>query len=254
MSRLVASMIVRNELDRYLPLAVEHLRTYCDEIRVLDDNSDDGTFEWLDGEEQFLNGVRVTRNQGPSFYEYESKARQALLEWTMEAEPEFVLSIDADEFVGDPEFVLSAVRAKRPVSTLDMQEVWRANGRLHLRVDNLWRARLCPILWQAPPRLTWEWRIPDRQLACGREPMRVRKTRFKRSGTSVFHFGWANESERMMRAERYMVHDQGRFHQDKHLQSILWTDERVRLNTIDWPDGLHSVQDRLADLTARVLA
>lgn len=247
-------MIVRNELDRYLPLAVEHLLTYCDEIRVLDDNSDDGTYEWLDAEEQFLNGVRVLRNTGPSFYEYESKARQELLEWTMEAEPEFVLSIDADEFVGDPEYVLAAVRARRPVSTLDMQEVWRCDERLHLRVDNLWRARLCPILWQAPPRLTREWDIPDRQLACGREPMRVRKTRFKRSGTSVFHFGWANASERYARAERYMVHDQGRFHQDKHLQSILWPDERVILNTIAWPEGLRSVQDRMAELTARVLA
>lgn len=84
--------------------------------------------------------------------------------------------------------------------------------------------------------------------------MRVRKTRFKRSGTSVFHFGWANESERQARAARYMIHDQGRFHQDKHLQSILWPDEMATFTTIDWPEGLRSVRDRMADLTARVLA
>jgi glycosyltransferase involved in cell wall biosynthesis len=45
--KLIASLIVRNELKRYLEPCVAHLLEFCDEIRVLDDRSDDGTREWL---------------------------------------------------------------------------------------------------------------------------------------------------------------------------------------------------------------
>ena len=244
-------MIVHNEMRRYLPLAVEHVLTYCDEIRVLDDFSNDGTFEWLDNCSSFLDCVKVKRNPGPRFYEYESQARQNLLEWTMEAEPDYVLSIDADEFVGYPDLVRNAVNGGRPVYVLEMEEVWKADHqRLHLRVDGLWGPRKCPILWQAPPRLTREWNIPDRKLACGREPGRVRKTRFVRIGSPVFHFGWANVAERRSRAERYFEHDKGKFHQDKHLQSILWSDEQVRMQIQPWPVGLEYIRERLADKVA----
>lgn len=250
--KLVASMIVRNEFNRYLPLAVEHLLGFCSEIRILDDGSDDGTFEWLNTEEQFWNGVRVERNTGPTFYEYESKARQELLEWTMEGKPDYVLSIDADEFVGNPELLLAAMRAGKAVATLDMEEVWRADDQhLYLRVDGLWGPRRCPILWQAPARLTREWDIPDRKLACGREPTRVRRTRFVRSGSSIYHFGWAIAAERQARAGRYFEHDQGKFHQDRHLQSILWPDEKIVTTAKKWAHGLEPVRERLLERVSR---
>lgn len=166
--------MVRNELYRFLPPAVDHLLSFCDELRILDDNSDDGTFEWL-AEQAIHRPIFIRRNPGPAFFEYESQARQQLLEWTMEAEPTYVLSIDADEFVHDPSFVLRKCVEGGQAYTLSMHEVWKANElNLSLRMDGQWGPRLCPILWKAPPRLTREWAIPDRKLACGREPHRVR--------------------------------------------------------------------------------
>ena len=48
--------------------------------------------------------------------------------------------------------------------------------RLGLRVDGLWGARYCPILWKSPGVLIGQrWRIPRRKLACGREPLAVRQ-------------------------------------------------------------------------------
>ena len=243
--KLVASMVVRNELSRYLELSVEHLLSFCDEIRVIDDNSDDGTFEYLRKQERVL----VARNDGAAFMSYESQVRNLLLDWTMDAQPDYVLSIDADEFVADPYVVKEcAERYGRPVYTLDMIEVWEANQlNLSIRQDGAWGPRLCPILWQAPTRLTNEWRIPNRKLACGREPERVRRTPFRKSGTSVLHWGWTNQAERVARAERYFEHDRGRFHRDTHLQSILWPRERVVMSAMEWPPGLQPLQERLLE-------
>lgn len=241
--KLVASMIVRNELGRYLELCVNHLLTYCDEVRVLDDGSDDGTYEWL--EER--NGVFVTRNTGAQFYEYESRARQELLNWTMESHPAFVLSIDADEFVAEPGVLKAAMRHQRPVLTLSMEEVWSVEPEtLWMRVDGHWGPRVVPILWRAPQTLTYAWSIPDRKLACGREPMAVRQLRARPSGTKVLHFGWARQSEREERYQRYMTHDKGRFHRNTHLQSIMYPDEKVQLQGMLWPTGLIPISTALA--------
>lgn len=247
--KLVASIIAKNEIDRYLPLVVDHLLTFCDEIRVLDDGSTDGTYEWLGG---LRLPVIVKKNPSTTFYDYESKARQALLEWTMKGEPDYVLSIDADEFVEKPDVIRQLVdQARHSVYVLNMEEVWRADDRLHIRVDGHWGKRLCPILWRAPETWTSAWDIPDRKLACGREPQIVRKTKFQRSHVSVFHFGWACESERPARAERYFEHDKGQFHRDAHLQSILWGDDRVRTHPIPWPSGLSPVREGLVERSSR---
>lgn len=241
--KLVASMIVRNEMDRYLPRAVEHLAGFCSEIRVLDDGSTDGGYEWLLAHPK----VAVLTNGGPTFFEHEGRARQALLEWTLEARPEYVLSIDADEFVGEPEILERAMRRGAPVFTLQMEEVWKVDDvRLHIRTDGQWRPRPCPILWRPPSGATSNiWKIPDVKLACGREPLAVRRTRARPSGTSVYHFGWANESDRGERAARYFEHDGGRFHKDAHLQSILWPPERVLTQSKLWPPGLLPMRDQL---------
>ena len=72
--------------------------------------------------------------------------------------------------------------------------------------------------------------------------------------TEIFHFGWTNQSERQIRAERYFKHDGGKFHADKHLQSILWGDDKVGLKGYAWPEGLRSIsKDLLAysDRTGR---
>ena len=56
--RLVASLIGRNELSRYLVPCIESLQEFCDEIRVVDDYSTDGSFQWLSEQEN----VVVTAN------------------------------------------------------------------------------------------------------------------------------------------------------------------------------------------------
>ena len=265
--KLVASMIVKNEMDRYLPLAVSHLLTYVDEIRVLDDGSTDGTYEFLDGK----SAVKVLRNEGPHFFEHEGQARQKLLDWTFEAQADYVLAIDADEFVGEPKILRAGIESSAlPVYILQLVEAWQVNkGGISIRVDGLWGPRKVPMLYmppdKAPPPSAARrrgsrigtaaadarraWRIADRQLACGREPQAVvaESRRAPVLGTHVFHFGWTRKSERQARAERYFEHDGGNFHQNRHLQSILWPDDKVGLKGLPWPEGLRPIA---ADLMA----
>ena len=73
------------------------------------------------------------------------------------------------------------------------------------------RVRFCGVPKDREAR---NWKIPDVQLACGREPLQVRRTRAVASGASVFHFGWACEADRVERAQRYFEHDGGKFHNE----------------------------------------
>jgi glycosyltransferase involved in cell wall biosynthesis len=246
---LIASMIVKDELHRYLPLTVEHLLTYVDEIRVLDDGSTDGTFEWLRDQE----GVEVIRNPGPSFFEHEGEARQNLYRHTLQGLPDYVLAIDADEFVTNPSYLQAAMDGAGAVYTLSLVEAWVVSDRgIDIRVDGLWGPRRIPILYQIV-RESHDWRITPRKLACGREPEQVIQLsrRAMATGCEVIHFGWANEDERTARAQRYYDHDNGQFHQNRHLQSILWTDGRVRMRRLPWPPSFSELEPKLMALLNR---
>ena len=238
--KLVASAIVRNEMGRYLEPWVEHVLSFCDELRVLDDGSSDGTEEFLESHER----VEVMRNTGPRFFEHEGAARNLLLDWTMDAVPDYVLAIDADEFVAQPERLRATCEAGPAVVVLTMVEVWKASPEhLWMRVDGLWGPRECPICWRAPPssqRRGTRWRIPNRKLSCGREPLAAKRAHPKVRNGEILHFGWTRASERGVRAERYFENDGGRFHSSKHLQSILYSNSRVRLSRARWPQALDS--------------
>ncbi len=236
--KLVASAIVRNEADRYLDAWLTHLTTFCDEVRLLDDGSTDETWEIVAEHEN----VYIAPNPGVTFLEDESAARNALLGWTMEGRGDYVLSIDADEFVGDTATLRFQLGQAAPVYSLTMREVWKIDQegeRIGLRVDGQWGDRRCPILWRSPGVLIGSrWRIPRRKLACGREPQAVRGNRGFDTGVGVYHFGWAREAERQARADRYYEHDGGRFHANAHLQSLLDPDEAVTFDWRPWPPSI----------------
>lgn len=269
--KLAASLIVKNELGRYLQPCLDHLLEFCDEIRIVDDGSTDGTLghvgsAWTRG--------RVFAAAGSStFYEHEGRARQALLDYTLSGNPTHILAIDADEFVSEPIAIRSALNAaatapERPVArhqrrrqrftgsawTLTMEEVWEADEQeLRIRHDGGWKPHPVPILWKVPdggvPQADRQWRIQDKALACGREPLAIRHVaRFaKPAGSMILHFGWARQSEREARYERYVEHDGGNFHARRHLDSIMWTRERVVLRARSWPHALRPFKDEILE-------
>lgn len=243
--RLVASMMVgAGELDRYLKITVPALLEFCDELVIRCEG--EAEHDYLDA----LPGVAMFWSE-PSFFDHEGRARQELLEHTLIFEPTHVLSIDADEMVADGRALRRACESECPVLTLVMQEIWKADrDRLSIREDGGWRQHPVPVVYRVPGRLDHTWRIPDRQLACGREPIAVQGFHRTRgcsewSGTEILHFGWTNVAERQARHQRYVTADGGRFHARAHLDSIVWPDSRVRLLNRGWPEPLGPLKTEL---------
>ena len=253
--KLVAGLIARNERGRYLGAHVEHLLEFVDEIRVLDDSSDDGTLGWLG--KTWPERVLVATTLGPSFFEHEGRARNQLLEWTMQGDPTHILALDADEFVSDGLLLRNELEldSDRTVWNLCMEEVWQTDP-LKVRCDGGWCPRSITIAYKVPEKIDPRtWKIRDSALACGRIPevavARANRMKVRLVDASVFHFGWACKADRAARHQRYVDHDGGRFHASKHLDSIMWDDARVILEARDWPAGLDGVRERLTARATR---
>ncbi len=239
--KLTASLIIRNELGRYLKPCIEHLGAFCDEIAIIDDASDDATVHALTiGGSWLPHGVpvRLLPFEQQIFYAHEGRARQRLIDFTLETGATHVLSLDADEFVSDGAALRARLEADPdyPAWQLDIEEVWTANESLGIREDGGWRTHGLACVWKAPApgeRFT----MMDRKLACRRVPEQVLKQRSKPTGVSLLHFGWTNPAERQQRYDRYAKHDGGRFHASAHLRSIMWPATRIKLRQRPWPEG-----------------
>lgn len=241
---LVASMVVHNEMERYLVPCVEHLLTYCDLVVVVDDHSDDGGREWLREQDRVVVVPSEVR-----WREHEGRVRQQLLDTTLALHPTHVLSIDADELVPlGPQ--LRGELERRPTEPgpwlLDVREIWATNVWVPWRSEPYWLERMdggwapsaCPLLWRPPEVVDENWRIRDRRLACGREPMAVSMAPHPvHTGFDLLHLGWADPAARQARAQRYHELDGGEFHASAHLDSITWPDEQVTLGRYGLPPG-----------------
>lgn len=243
--KLVASMVAKNELGRYLPECVGHLLEFVDQIVVLDDGSTDRTGEWLDDNASEQIVVHHLDPEDGFFAGHEGRRRQHLLDLTLAEQPDWVLSIDADEFVTDGQAVRDYAENSpgRLIGNLPMEEVWKADkSALQIRTDGGWRPHPVPCLWTAQlsgyrgRRL----QIANRALACGREPEIVRRyySRARPTGSSILHMGWTNKAGRQTRYERYVTADGGKYHRNAHLESIMWPDVDVTLEERPWPKSL----------------
>lgn len=242
--KLIASLIVRDELGRYLEPCIAHLLGFCDEVRILDNGSTDlweielqGAFG-EDGRRVRVLHDRAAADHGAAFFNH-AAARQRLLEFTLEGSPTHILAIDADEFVADGKMLRRACEQSRiGAFGLCMQEVWNADmDGLQLRQDGGWVEHDVFMLW-APAQVTGKLQIIDKGPATGRTPDMVSRASRGYACTEVMHFGWTNRAERQERYQRYVIADGGRFHAKSHLDSILLPDEEIILLRREWPEEL----------------
>lgn len=242
---LVASLIVRNELSRYLLDCLELLLGFCDEVRIVDDDSTDGTYSVLAD----MDRVKVTPSTSSRFYAHEGAARQRALEWTLDAKPTHILAVDGDELIENGQRLRMEVEEDQecPVWTLCMEEVWKADEEhVWIRQDGGWKAHSVPILYRVNRKGGLE--IPQRALASGRVPVSVARDwrKARSTGASILHLGWANVAERAARHARYVEHDGGQFHASAHLDSIMWPDEKVTLSQCPWSTSIpRQVRERV---------
>lgn len=231
--KLVASMPVYNEMDRGLELAVGMLMNCCDEIRVLDDGSTDDSYKFLKAHPS----VSVTRNNLVSWRHNEGQFRQALIDWTLKAQPTHILSIDADEIIPESGDLRDIIEHSPGVQSFSfrMCEVWKTRTQpWTIRWDGGWVPHDVPLVW-CPDDNPNHMAMPDKKMACGRMPAALAMVSSQRTGLDILHLGWVDETDRMRRHKRYVELDGGNFHAASHLDSILWSDDRCDLRDYEHP-------------------
>lgn len=221
--RIIGHMVTRNELDRYLAWTLANLHAICDEVAIFDDNSTDGTYEYLRGI-QYLFRQRGTRR--PSFAEDESAFRSvawnAMEDLTHPVDGDWVLCLDADEVLAAPGGVRASLdRAidKALANNADavhfkVDEVFDVRaGVPYVRSDGFWgdihAVRL--VRWQPDARFA------SRTEGGGSVPGGWADPSVE-ADAHIVHFGYATAHDR---SDRYFRYHGGTGHNPAHINSIL---------------------------------
>jgi len=231
MTRLIGSLVMKDEADRYLRPVLEHMYRFFDDLFVWDDRSSDDSVRIA---RDYTDYVIVRPGDMPGFLEHEGQFRYSA--WrTMEhlvapVEGDWVLSFDADEFLvldhpGNVrmavDLAISQAEDRGNVGiVLQFPEIFSlVDGVPHYRTDGLWGTIRGPRLFAYRPDATWG----NKAMGCGSEPTYVAKgTHLNSSGLFMLHYGYARAQDQASKKERYTeLYDHG--HNNAHIQSILDT-------------------------------
>lgn len=200
-NRLVLSMLVRNEGDRFLRGVLSHAASYVDAAVIVDDASTDDTVEVC---REVLRGVPHTvTTLTESLFHRESELRAIQWQATLATEPDWVLCLDADEVFEDA--IRGEIRGLIDQTTWDavafrLYDFWDAE---HYRDDEWWRAHhhYRPFLVRVLPGMPVDW--PAAAQHAGRFPPGVMELPMTTSEVRLKHLGWSTHRERHRKYERY---------------------------------------------------
>lgn len=234
--RVLGYMVVRNERARYLDACLAWAAGVVDDLGVYDDRSDDGTAALARARGAL---VAVREEHAPSFLDHEGRFRADAWAWfeaaLAPAEGDWVLALDADEFVvsshgtardGVDRAVAEAGRLGAITALVAVPEVFATDvddtGYLveaRVRVDGLWGTIAGTRLFAYRPGGIFR----DRAMGCGAEPTYVASAArgaLQAGWLRLLHLGYADAEDRQAKYDRYTaLANHG--HADDHVRSIL---------------------------------
>ncbi len=230
-NRLTAIMQVRNEADRYLEPVLKELSEFVDDIVIVDDASTDGTAQLCRAFPKVTTLVTLDESR----FHREWELRLHLWQLACSTNPDWLLSVDADEFYED-----KAKISMRQLINQDRYDwvgfrffdFW--GGTTHYREDQFWQihrrhtrtlVRYIPGYYYFYPAM--EHHVPRLPLSYAALPGFLTELRVK-------HYGWAvSGEERYRKYLRYMERDpHGEWGNLEHYESIL--DKNP--NLVEWKE------------------
>lgn len=206
-STLTLAMLVRNEAGRYLAKVLEHAVQYVDRAVILDDASEDDTVEIC---RDILKGIPLTllSNPKPGFHN-EVRLRKQLWQMTVNTQPDWILSLDADEIFEDKAPSVLRELLQRPglfYFAFRLYDMWRENA---YREDPYWNAhqKYRPFLVRYIPGFAYQWLETPQH--CGRFPRNLTELQGENSDLRIKHLGWLKPVDRLTKYERYKKMDPG---------------------------------------------
>lgn len=216
-------MIVRNEAGRYLGrslgTAQRITRASGGKIIITDDASTDIT-ALICG--KYTDNVQILPE--PMYWSHEGRARQLHLDYVtlLVQEGDWVLSLDADESISDPEALVAfaqTVPSTHDAIGLPLYEFWEPS---RYRVDGQWFGTMSSRLWR------WHdaAEMADREMASGSEPTYVQRAIGERRWSPqkdihLLHWGYLDPEDRNRKYQAYTQRVGGHGHNNQHVQSIL---------------------------------
>ncbi len=215
-------LVTHNESSRYLSPCLDWVTKFTDEIVVYDDRSVDSTVSVCAAAGAI---VRIRPQEAPSFLSHEGQFRAdgwQTLKMVSPTKDDWILCIDADEFVVSTNGETTRGHLERLAETADNMDGYRLNfhevfsidhdGIPQIRQDGYWSnvtgIRFCR--WIDGP-------FPDRRQGCGSVPAAVQHVS-DASGIDILHYGYATAGDRYNKHQRYTEHSG---HNPAHIASIL---------------------------------
>lgn len=214
---IVGSMVIGNEIDRYLQASLTRLLEVTDKVFVMDESTDGS------GELAKEMGCRVykTKKDDPTFQKDESEYRQ--FAWDKMGsilrlkETDWILSIDADEYMtGELEGLKTVVKSYREhvCFSLPILEVWNIDP-LQIRTDKYWKKNKARRFANYSMNLKFR-KTP---MGCGSVPHYNKPSLELSSLMTILHFGYAIEEDRQKKYNFY--NSRSHCHNEEHIQSII---------------------------------
>ncbi|WP_077624191.1 glycosyltransferase [Sediminibacillus massiliensis] len=219
-NKLTAILQVRNEENRYLEEVLSDLSSYVDDMVIIDDASTDRTVEIC----RSFPKVKEVVELESQLFSKEWELRSRLWQEACKYEPDWLLSIDADEvfersFKKKVQFLIN--QDQYDWVSFRIYDFW--GGKTHYREDEHWNLhkRHTMMLVRYLPGFPCYYLKKDHHVH--RLPLSYQTLKGCMTDIRVKHFGWSgDETDRHNKYQRYMKMDpQGRWGNKEQYLSIL---------------------------------